>query len=187
MSKGLKQKQWLNIIIIVISGLILAFTLIGRFMNSAVDEYEVREKARNLAAEEEQITRQSLQLKTIDFGFLRITNKANTAANPEWVAEPRELISTETAESLVAQWQQILNKPAKPSEQNEHSEYLSGATVLLFFTETAQPVIAKVDLLKGQPVSSNLKVTFVSTGQTIIINNSQLKQLIPSQQQPTHQ
>lgn len=36
----MNQKQWLNIVIIVISALILMFMLIGRFMNRAVEEAE---------------------------------------------------------------------------------------------------------------------------------------------------
>jgi len=38
----MNQKQWLNIVIIVISAMILVFMLIGRFMNRAVEDADRR-------------------------------------------------------------------------------------------------------------------------------------------------
>jgi len=36
----MNQKQWLNVVIMLISALILIFVLIGRFMNKSVEEYD---------------------------------------------------------------------------------------------------------------------------------------------------
>jgi len=51
----MNQRQWLNVIIIVISALILLFMLIGRFMSKAVDEAEQKaSEQQNIEAVEEQ-------------------------------------------------------------------------------------------------------------------------------------
>ena len=86
MSKGITQRQWLNIVIIILSGLILVFMLLGRFMDQAVDESNARASTR--VAAQKQIAQQLLQLRMIDFGFQRII-----LIQSEWHVEPKSSLS----------------------------------------------------------------------------------------------
>ncbi len=173
MSKGITQSQWLNIVIIVISGLILAFMLIGRFMNQAVDESHI-----------EQSTQQSLRLTRIDFGgqqiILQPLEKSSQPAL-KWSVKPVSSLSAKKVEELVSAWQQVLAMPVEPSYQHQQANYSPIATVLLYFAKRAQPLIAKVEVVNHQNHQQPIVISFVSTGQQLVIKDLIVRQLIPAQ------
>lgn len=182
MNKGMTQSQWLNIVIIIISALILAFTLIGRFMDRAVDDSD----ARQIVAEDSrhQISEPTMQLTSIDFGTLRIFLKPQEAHSKLALigsVEPKGALTEKQIKALIERWQKILMMPAQSLSQASSINYLPIATILLYFAETAQPIVAKVtasDKIESTPLIS---VRFVSTGQQIIIDNLPIDQLLPQQ------
>ncbi len=185
MSKGITQSQWLNIVIMVISGLILAFMLLGRFMNRAVDEFDDRESGAKIISSQ-LINQQLLQLNRIDFGTLRMTlDQPRQSLQPisKWSVAPMNSLSAKEIEQLVNRWQQILAIPTSRLYLDEATDYNPVATVLLYFAETTNPLVAKVEIESVLDGNTSRKpiiyITFVSTGQQVVFKDLSLSQLIP--------
>jgi len=176
------QSQWLNIVIIVISALVLGFTLIGRFVDHAVDKSDARQI---IAADGgQQISAPALQLTSIDFGTLQIFLKRQEAHSRFALigsVEPTGVLTKQQIKTLIARWQKILVMPTQPLSQSTSMRYFPIATVLLYFADTAQPIVAKVvasDKIESAP---SIIIRFVSTGQQIVIDDLAIDQLLPRQ------
>lgn len=194
MSKVIRQKQSLNLVIIIISALVLAFMLIGRFMERSVEQSNARDESR-LKSDQQYAAMnnfESIQLNEIDFGLQSIRFRSLEKAKKtvmEWQVLPELSMSDETAEELATQWLNILQQPIEPSIKPQYNDLLAGATVLLYFAELSKPLVAKIALVSEQtPVNgdqqnsgiySKISIRFVSTGQQIIIANLSLEQLLP--------
>lgn len=182
MGKRISQSQWLNIVIIVISALVLAFTLIGQFMHQAVDESDA---SKIVAANDSlQVSVPTIQLTSIDFGTLRISREQQKNQSKlafSWSVLPKGGLTQQQIKLLVDRWQKILTTPVNPLEQSASINYSPIATVLLYFEETAQPIIAKVEMGDKIETTPLINIRFVSTGQQITIDNLQLDHLLPLQ------
>lgn len=182
MSKGVTQSQWLNLVIIIISALVLAFTLIGRFMHKAADEAGARQSI--VEDTHQQISEPMMQLMSIDFGTLRISqakNKDRSKSGVTWSAEPKGAMTQQRIKVLVDRWQKILTLPVTALNQQALTNYSSIATVLLYFADTAQPLVAKVLVSEKNNPTQFIKIRFVSTSQQIIIEDLPLEYLLPQQ------
>lgn len=182
MSKGISQSQWLNIVIIIISALVLAFTLIGRIMDNAVDETNARQIA--ATNDSRQVGVPVMQLSSVDFGTLRITSKQQKNRQKLvliWSTEPKGVLTQKQIKTLLDQWQKILIMQAQPVDQPASINYSPIATVLLYFAKVGQPIIAKVLVSDKIEPAPTIIVRFVSTGQQIMIDNLPIDQILPLQ------
>ncbi len=182
MSKGVTQNQWLNIVIIIISALVLAFTLIGRFMDKTANESDTRQIA--AVNDSLKMSVPSMQLTSIDFGTMRISRKRQKNQSTlafAWFAKPKSSLNQTQINRLVDGWQKILTMPAESLSQPAPINFLPIATVLLYFAETAQPIITKVEVSNKVELTPSINIRFVSTGQQIIIEDLPLAQLLPVQ------
>ena len=182
MGKGIAHSQWLNIVIIIISALVLAFTLIGRIMDNAVDESDARQIV--ATDDSQQVNVPVMQLISVDFGNLRMTGKQqkiDSKLGLIWSTEPNGILSQKQIKTLLDSWQKILVMPTQPLNQSISINYSPIAIVLLYFTEVAQPIIAKVELSDKIESTPTIIIRFVSTGQQIIIDELSLEQILPLQ------
>ncbi|MBV1910976.1 MAG: hypothetical protein KUG78_16875 [Kangiellaceae bacterium] len=160
MSKGINQKSWLNIVIIVVSGLILAFTLLGRFMDRSTLPTD---RPTQVGQEK------GYQIARLDFGAFRLIKK-----NSIWRFIPADNLNQQLAEETVIAWQELLDSSAEDiSKQSGHS-WEPLATVLIYLTEIDTPLIVKIDRTQEYTM-----LTFLSSGREIILDSVEVERLLP--------
>ena len=162
MPKYSLQNSWLNIVIITISGLVLAFTLLGRFMDSATQ----------LPASPPESNQQlKVNIIGIDFGSQKIRYQAM-----QWQVEPiKTVISNELIQKVVDNWQEILNSPQSEIKLSDIQGFEPVATVLIFLEGSQSPLVAKVEMRAQQ-----LLISFILTGQKVFVEDSNKTQLFVS-------
>ncbi len=178
MAKGITERQWLNLVIIIISALILAFMLLGRFLNVAVDQSSEREQQRleypPLIIEEKP---HKLKLTMIDFGLY----EAFLNSEDQWVEENKVNHSAgnngELSE-IAKRWEMLLSEPFVENVWDQKIIPKVRATVLLYFKDTSQPLIIKVEALNSKEELGNLRITFIATGKKMLLHDLAFSQLI---------
>ncbi len=160
MAKSKTTQNWLNLVIIAISALILAFTLLGRFFESG-------EQPSDSTTE---YSAQHYELVGIDFGQLQLEKKQTT-----WRAKPDGVISAQQLQQLIQHWQQLLTLTPDRQEPPADAEILSANTVLLYFDGQTTPVICKVVM-----TTESAFVEFLGSNQTLLIETSRAKILLPN-------
>ena len=169
MSKGLTQRQWLNMVIIIISALILAFMLIGQVMNKSVDK---------VAGNVEQTPfRQIMSLREIDFGSQKLVLQTKSATS--WTVIPNNSLTSEEIFKLVKNWQNVLVEPITPSLKNIKNIASPVTTVLLFFSESTQPLIVKIGGINRPEGQKLVSLLFIGSEQQEIIKPLSLEQFLP--------
>ncbi len=171
-----KEKQWLNIIIVVISAMILAFSLLGKFMNGGLDSHSSEAAATPI-------------LNAIDFGPIKITHSANDGWQPDPYISlgkntPQASNSHITDYSKIAeQWQAILTQRRYQSvplaERHVNKTYF----VQLYFVEQTQPLIVKIELVTvkemAKETSPQALITFVTSNWQILETGDFINRLLP--------
>jgi len=168
MAKQTKQQQWLNVIIISISALVLAFVLLGRFMN--VSSPTKVEEPKNTGAAS------NIELRELDFGSQRLVlvkSSLNQLSDYVWQAIPNDSITQQETIKLISNWKLLLTETVD-AETNDSREVISGVTVLLYFTDLETPVLVRV---KEQ--TEQYLIQFISTGQIVIIEKSPTVLVLP--------
>ncbi|MCW8879721.1 MAG: hypothetical protein OQK04_15785 [Kangiellaceae bacterium] len=120
----LNRRQWLNIIIISISAMFLLIVIVSKKLSESASQQINTNQIPS-----------SGQIQKLDFGEITIYRQGE-----QWSSLPEKVVRAEVARTIGLQWQQLLNRPAKPIE----SPINIGHTVLLFFGESNRPVICKV-------------------------------------------
>lgn len=136
----LTQRQWLNVIIVVISAMFLLMVLIGKIMNPT---------SRQIGKE----VKFEFSLRHLDFGDIQISR-----VKQGWQADAGEL-SPEDTDVIAKRWQKLLNLAA----EKEVSLPIKGKTVLLYLEGVKQPIICKISLVGEQTV-----ISFVDSGHQFI-------------------
>jgi len=165
----MKQQQWLNVIIIVISALILAFVLLGRFLDPDKNKIE------DVSA--------PLELRLIDFGTQRLTYEPQNKAAGEllgWSVYPQSSLSTDEIKSLVDSWQELLSMPLQQDDIKQDKR-ISGVTVLLFFTGTELPLVTKVSIRNSEARDAEIIIDFIAEKRTVVVKNLSKYQFLPKQ------
>lgn len=182
MAKKTAEKQWLNVVIIVISALILAFTLLGNLMNRAEDSSTENEQQsvqnQPLSAEHDRsmsAKTPSLQLRMIDFGEQKVI-----LGHSKWQLSPNFNLSDRKLAVLVGAWQSLLHQSVNPERKIESVDSLSVQMVQLFFKNSQRPLIAKVELVTDSKGQQKTMISFQSTGQQIIKSRDFFVKLIPN-------
>ena len=161
MAKTTKQQTWLNIIIIVLSGLILAFTLLGRFMTT--EEQKITANGGSGAANQ-------FQIVSIDFGSIQVKK-----IDSRWVSSSRITTSDEQAEIIATSWQQVLTSEMPTDELNNRQSFVSIATVLVYIQGTEAPLVIKVE-----KSNEDWLLTFPATGHYVSVGDQLLNNLLPN-------
>ena len=161
MARLTKQQQWLNIIIISISALVLAFVLLGKFMGNNFS---------NVPGESINV-----ELKAIDFGDRRLTlvEDKNSSISSHWKAVPNDILSQEEINKLITSWRWLLNQ-SFDSMNKVDDEVISGMTVLVFFKDIDQPMVIRVS-----DKEHHYLVQFISTQNIISIEKKGRIFLLP--------
>jgi|GEM_PF-2904655 len=147
----LTRQQWLNIVILVISALILMFVIIGRVMD--------REPPEPSHANELQVV-----LQRIDFGDITLFQK-----NEKW-ASSSEQVSAQRAAEIAFNWRRLVARSG-----DDYGEQVPlGKTVLLYFSHIPQPVVGKVDL-----TDEHLTITFITSKQQFHLAKTDYSLYIP--------
>jgi len=149
-SLKLKQKQWLNIIIIVTSAMFLLMVLVGKMLERANDAGAVEGVAQ--------------EFYKLDFGDVSIRNNDGV-----WSSTAKEL-SQPAIERLIQNWKKLLQRDGLLLEQSEDT----GKTVLIYLTNSMSPIICKLVQREGQ-----LDFQFVQSGQKIVVENARVSDYIP--------
>lgn len=131
----LTQSQWLNIIIIVTSAAFLLFVLLSNKLNQSIDNQSKNNKQNNFQLAD-------YQLVEIDFGEFKIRN-INPNINQVWQSDDVRLTSLQV-KNIANHWQKLIQSQG----QAITDEPDSAKTVLLFFAEFDQPIIAKLSQSK---------------------------------------
>jgi hypothetical protein len=165
MSKGINQKSWLNIVIISISALILAFTLLGRFFDSGTSSTLQPELTTHVSM---------LQLSALDFGNIQIKKRISI-----WQVIPQDAIDLQQAKSIFGQWQTLLTSDLPNDIATEPNEIESASTVLLYLEGQANPIVCKVIIAKHIAL-----VEFLASGHKIKMLPTIAMKLLPNRQIP---
>lgn len=149
----LNQRNWLNIIIFTISALFLIFILLGKVLNQSTQTITTIQESQVQA-----------ELMQIDFGYMQIT-----LHDSEWSSSV-EGISKKQIDDVVSHWKALLKRPTK----TRGSTPLVAETILLFFSNQAQPVIVKV----SRPDNKTM-ITFVGTQIQFDFTKNDYKHFVP--------
>ena len=148
---NLSHQQWLNIVIIVISALVLLFVMIGRLME--------RDAPVNSPA-----TTVEVALIRIDFGELEIWRTADS-----WQSSDSRL-SPAQARLYGERWEKLVAQPAAAINDNVGSCKI----VLLYFSNLPQPVTVKVS-----QSASETRFNFVVSDQQVVVAAQDFTLYIP--------
>jgi|GEM_PF-5973432 len=152
---NLTQSQWLNIIIITVSAMLLASVLIDRMLNKASD---------NTAVEQSR-AQQNVIINKIDFGEFQFSLVDGVwQSSAEKIAQPQLLL-------IVAHWQSLLQQSGEPLK---HSE-LNGHTLLIYLSNKETPIIVKLAQLQGE-----ILISFVTAKREFLLPASDYKFYYPS-------
>jgi len=182
MSQNRQVKKWLNIIIIVISALVLAFTLIGKLMERDKSQPIEKNSIYFNRANSTQTT--TLTLEKIEFEKLslllqdgwQLSHKENDAALE---------LSPSRIEEIQSLWQQILllqTRPTKLNSENKQSvsdtdlDVLASYRVKLYFKSRQNPLLVKVKRIKTDK-SEATQILFPELGQQIRVQGFYFKRL----------
>jgi hypothetical protein len=169
------HKQWLNIVIITISALILALTLLGRFIGQGVDKAERSEERRvsNLQANEHRDSETNNALKMIDFGHYQLFQD-----NQKWLSTPDDFVSSKVIAETLESWRLVLEQSLQDESDLVIANKMTGKMVLIYFSNTEQPIVIKIEsaLKNGQ---TGVLLSFVALDQYVWLPQFSLQQLIP--------
>lgn len=160
MAKPNPQKNWLNLVIIIVSGLILAFTLLGKFFESGVPAEPAVDSRQT----------QQFELVGIDFGELQLKKNSD-----RWTLLPKGSLDQKQLELITSQWDLLLNKDVQEPRTDGAVSIQSASTVLLYLKGETRPIICKVVLAETQTY-----VEFLASGQKIAVTLSFAKSLLPN-------
>ncbi|MGX5172781.1 hypothetical protein ACUR5C_01980 [Aliikangiella sp. IMCC44653] len=152
----LSSAQWLNVIILVVSGMILILILVGRAMQVSTAEKPVSQLKISQLAE----------LKQIDFNGVSIVFK-----NGQWQSFGAQ-VSTESMYSIVAAWQNLLTQQGRAVA----TESYAGEIISLYLTSRARPIMCK--LVRN---SDYFKIIFVEQEQEFEFPIAQLSNYFPEE------
>lgn len=179
--KNLKTSQWLNIVIIVISGLVLAFTLIGKFMDKPAKNNQLTEQGATSIPISNGIKKPLLVgIKIFDQNQqLEASLQLNPSGWKEDLLGGKSL-TTEQIEQVGNQWRALINQPLLLQNDRQQSVALITKKVHLYFAEKSTPLIATINVSNNQLGELKTFIQFVSTQQLIVLPANAFKQLIPS-------
>jgi hypothetical protein len=174
MSNKNNQKQWLNIVIITISTLILALTLLGRFIEKGVDKAENKLAAQSSEQSAQQaITEEaSNHLVKIDFGRYQWS-----LIEKEWRAAPAGE-SVIDMNSVIERWQLVLDEPLAEGVEDVVIEPSKGQMVLLYLSNSEMPLVVKIET-GSKAGQAGLLLSFVAHEQFVWLPETQWRQLVP--------
>ena len=147
----LNQRQWLNIVIVVIAALVLFFVLIGRLMDPERNSKPPVEK-------------RQVELVRLDFGGVEIWRE-----DSGWRSND-ERVSAHQAALMVEQWNRLIVSAGTPYS----GPHPQGKTVLLYFSNIAQPQVCKLSLQ-----ADKLTLTFISSDQQFTLPVDQIELYYP--------
>ena len=131
----LTQRQWLNVMIIVISAMFLLMVVIGKIMNPAEPSPDN--------------VRDSYHLERLDFGSVQIQ-----LVEQQWRAQGIAL-NPQQAAKIAQRWQKLLTSPVE-AKLNLPSR---GKTVLLYLNGIRQPIICKIGV-----IDQHMIISFIDSG-----------------------
>lgn len=174
MAKGITERQWLNLVIIIISALILAFMLLGRFLNVAVDRSDEREIKR--LEQPPLITFEKPQLVMIDFGLKKVVLNAEN----QWIEDNQteDHNNSHQLNVIIKRWQHLLSTPFVENKWEQAVSPKVRATVLLYFKNKSQPLIIKVEALNSKEQKGDLQITFIATAKTMLVHDLAFSELV---------
>jgi len=149
MSQKNQNRKWLNVIIIVISALILAFMLIGKLMER--DENQPIGQAAAFFNRSDPMHTAGLSLQKIEF------EKLTLSLHNEWQLSMADLqvtnrLSSSRIEEIQSLWQQVLTLPTEPLKSPINSQTVNREQqsywVKLYFKSLDKPLNAQVIQLK---------------------------------------
>lgn len=146
----LTQRQWLNVMIIVISAMFLLMVVIGKIMNP--DEPSP-EKVKD-----------SYHLERLDFGSVQIQ-----LVEQQWRAQGITL-NPQQAAKTAQRWQRLLTSPVE-AKLNLPSQ---GKTVLLYIHGIKQPIICKIGL-----IDQHMIISFIESGHQFKIPEAEMSLYYP--------
>jgi len=178
-----KEKQWLNIIIIVISAMILIFTLLGKFMEKGVND----RPNDLLILPSAKITPSALPaptLTSVDFGAIKIV-----ASEKGWrqIASSTDLEKESPAEAgiqdsnyskIAEQWQVILTRPNDQLVSLENYDVVTTYFAQISLLKQDRPIVVKLELVTSGNQRYTL-LTFVSANVQLVETEAFLKTLLP--------
>lgn len=119
----LNQRQWLNVMIICISAMLLLSVLVGKLISRG--EYTQTEPVKP-----------SIEITKLDFGEALIWKE-----NEIWFSSGKAL-QKQAIQKLVQKWHSLLSGEKTLIEQDKETS--SGRTILIYLAGNAQPVICKL-------------------------------------------
>lgn len=174
MSGKNNQKQWLNIVIITISTLILALTLLGRFIEKGVDKAENRLASESSKQTDQQSKAEAISnhLVKIDFGGYQWL-----LSDGEWRSIPDDENSIDMS-SVIKRWQLVLDEPLAEAFEDVIIEPSKGKMVLLYLSNSEIPLVVKVET-GSKAEQKGLLLSFVAHEQFVWLPDVQWQQLLP--------
>ncbi len=166
MAKPNQHKTWLNIVIITVSGLILAFTLLGKFFDSGT----------SAQATIDQSATYQYELVGIDFGQLQLKKDSDS-----WRSEPKGSLNQTQLELISSQWELLLSKDIQKTSLDRELSIQSASTVLLYLKDETRPIICKVFFAGEYAI-----VEFLASGQKLQLSASFAQWLLPPENTPSH-
>jgi len=184
MKRVTQESRWLNVIIIVISAMILAFSLLGKFMGSGLDEKPAQ-------------VMPLPNLRVIDFGSIKLINdnqqwRSETSSSSAEVDRPGQQsnLSQKTAEQelryskIAAQWHQLLEQPAESATSLGSTRVENTYFVQLYFKGRDQALIVKVESVSNKNEASEdhnqTLITFVNSNLQLVKPGSFSKNILPA-------
>jgi len=180
--KNVKTTQWLNIVIIVISGLVLAFTLIGRFMDRPFHNNSVSEQTVINHSIGTDIRKPLLiAIKIFDDEQLVISLQLAPSGWKSRLLKDKPLTSMQITET-VSQWRALINQPLLNESDRQQSVALVSRKIQLYFAEKAIPLAVTINVSNNQQGELKTFIQFLSTNQLIVLPAEVFEQLVPDNQ-----
>ena len=160
MTKPNQHKNWLNVVIITISGLILAFTLLGKFFDSGLPTESMTDSPQV----------HQFELIKIDFGQLQLHKSSDS-----WISQPIGSLEQTQIDLIASQWDLLLTKEIQKNSVSGEFSVQSASTVLLYLRGESRPIICKV------VIASKLAfVEFLASGQKVEVTTGFAESLLPN-------
>ncbi len=149
MSQQKATKKWLNIIIIVISALVLAFMLIGKLMERKIPSVNRGGGESHLSVDRAQGVPQLIKIE-YNATTLSFHSDGEWISRDEPSAKQASNLSPERVEEIHSLWLQVLSQKSMPFDK-ETASYLAAQSfeVKLYFLSKDRPLLARVEYLQG--------------------------------------
>ncbi|MDH5433469.1 MAG: hypothetical protein OEY19_05955 [Gammaproteobacteria bacterium] len=125
--KNIKERQWLNLMIILVSAMFMMFVLAGKIMNDSKIDNEAPT-----------IDLQQPELVEIDFGYIRLVKR-----NDHWI-NTQDKLSEDISRRIALNWESMLDDDSIESVPNMDENQINSHNVLLFFKDKQIPLMCKV-------------------------------------------